>query len=449
MEIKENKMGVMPINKLIINMSLPMVISMLVMALYNIVDSMFVSWINEEALTAVSTAFPLQNLMIAVATGTGVGLNALISRSLGEKNRDAACGYAKNGVFLAICSWVVFLVVGIVAVKPFFLSQTTDTKIIEYGIDYTTIVLTMSIGVFGEICFERLMQSTGKTLLSMITQIIGAVINIIFDPIFIFTFRLGVAGAAWATVFGQIVAFIAAIILNKKKNPEIELGFKNFRPSWKYIKKIYGIGIPSIIMASIGSVMYYGVNKILIGFTNTASAVFGVYFKLQSFVFMPIFGLNNGIIPIIGYNYGAGNRKRIMKTLYIGMFYSVFIMAIGTMIFQFFPDLILSIFNASPEMLSMGRVALRTASLPFMVAGICIVIGSMFQALGNGFSSMLVSITRQLVVLLPVAYFLSLSGDVNMVWWAFPIAEVGSLIASILLYIRIYHKKLKFVPLGV
>ncbi len=448
MQAAENKMGVMPINRLIINMSLPMVVSMLVMALYNIVDSMFVSWISEEALTAVSTAFPLQNLIIAVATGTGVGLNALISKSLGEKQYDRASQLAKNGVFLAACSFVVFLLVGIFCVKPFFMSQTENELIVKYGIEYTTIVLTLSFGSFFEICFERLMQATGRTFYSMVTQIIGAVVNIIFDPIFIFTFKMGVAGAAYATVLGQIAAAVAAFIINKKCNSDINLSFRGFKPSAKLIAQIYKIGIPSIIMSSIGSVMYYGVNKILIAMNETASAVFGVYFKLQSFIFMPIFGLNNGIIPIIGFNYGAANRKRIIKTLKLGVLYSVVIMAVGTLLFQLFPDMFFAMFRASEHMLKMGRPALRIASLAFIVAGVDIVFGSLFQAFGFGVMSMMVSITRQLIVLLPCAFLLSLTGNVDAVWWAFPISEAASLLVSFVFYIHINKKVISKIPDG-
>ena len=445
---KQNKMGIMPINKLIINMSLPMVLSMLIMSLYNVVDSIFVSWISEEALTAVSTAFPIQNLMVAVATGTGVGLNALISKSLGENKREKASKYAKNGLFLAVCSYIVFFILGLCFVKPFFMSQTDNALIVEYGIDYSLIVTLLSFGLFGEIVFERFFQSTGKTVYSMTTQIIGAVINLILDPIFIFTFNMGVKGAAYATVFGQIVAVIVAVFLNKYKNREIDISLKGFKPSIKYIKRIYAIGVPSIIMASIGSVMYYGVNKILIGMAGTASAVFGVYFKLQSFIFMPIFGLNNGIIPIIGYNYGAANRLRIMKTLKLGMVYSGAIMVIGTILFQFCPNLFLGMFNASSEMLSMGIPALRIASICFIMAGVDIVIGSFFQAFGHGFMSMTVSITRQLALLLPSAYLLSLTGNVNAVWWAFPISELGSLLVSLIFLRRLYKNKVRHIPDG-
>ncbi len=449
MQQKENKMGVMPVNRLLLNMSLPIMLSMLVMALYNVVDSIFVARISEQALTAVSTAFPIQNLMIAVATGTGVGLNALISKSLGEKNDEFVSGYARNGLFLAVCSYIVFLIGGIFLVRPFFESQTTNGEIIEYGVQYGTIVTVFSFGVFGQVTFERFMQSTGKTMFTMITQLVGAVINIIFDPIFIFTLKLGVAGAAYATVLGQIVAVIVAFSLNHYKNREIVLDMRGFRPSFRLIKKIYSIGIPSIIMASIGSIMYYGVNKILMAMHETAAAVFGVYFKLQSFVFMPVFGLNNGIIPIIGYNYGAGNRNRIIKTYRLGILYAVIVMLIGCLVFQIFTPQLLLIFDASDNMLSIGIPALRTISYCFVFAAVGIVTSSLFQAFGRGVASMITSIARQLVVLLPAAYLLSLSGNVNNVWWAFPIAECASLIVIMVFFTNIYKKTIKNIPDGV
>lgn len=441
-------MGVMPVNKLLLNMSLPIMLSMLVMALYNVVDSIFVAMISEQALTAVSAAFPVQNLMIAVSTGTGVGLNALISKSLGEKKFEEASILAKNGIFLAVCSYIVFLIAGIFLMRPFFQSQTTNPEIIECGVQYSTIVSVLSFGVFGQIVFERIMQSTGKTIYTMITQIVGAVINMIFDPIFIFVFDMGVAGAAYATVLGQIVAMFIAAWLNHRNNHEIKLDFRGFRPSSGHIGKIYAIGVPSIIMASIGSVMYYGVNKILMAMNETAGAVFGVYFKLQSFVFMPVFGLNNGIIPIIGYNYGAGNRKRIMKAYRLGILYAVGVMALGCLIFQFATPWLLKIFSASEQMLEIGIPALRIISYCFVLAAVGIVTSSLFQAFGRGVASMITSITRQLVVLLPSAYLLSLSGNVNSVWWAFPIAEGVALVLILFLFANIYNKVIKHIPDG-
>lgn len=443
-EMKENKMGVMPINRLLISMSLPMMISMLVQALYNIVDSIFVSRIDENALTAVSLAFPLQTLMIALGSGTGVGVNALLSKSLGEKDYEKANKVAENGVFLAFVSYVIFCLVGIFVTTPFYLSQTTDAQIISYGKEYLSIVCCCSFGMYMQFIFERLLQSTGKTIYTMITQGIGAIINIILDPIFIFGYfgvpRMGVAGAAIATVIGQIIAGIIAMIINQKKNTEIHLQFKGFRPDKHMIGMIYRVGVPSIIMQSIGSIMTYGMNQILLAFSSTAAAVFGVYFKLQSFIFMPVFGLNNGMVPIIAYNFGAGHRSRMMKTLKLSVLYAVCLMFVGFLVFQIFPTQMFALFDASAIMLEIGVPALRIISISFLLAGFSIICGSMFQALGNGVYSMCVSIARQLVALLPVAYLLSLSGTVTAVWWAFPIAELVSVGMTVFFLIRIYRK---------
>lgn len=442
---KENKMGVMPIGRLVVSMSVPMMLSMLVQALYNIVDSMWVSRVCEDALTAVSLAFPVQNLMIGVATGTGVGVNALLSRSLGAKDYEKANTIAANGVFLAIISGIVFFFLGIFATPLFFKTQVAvDTAIYTYGVDYLTVCCALSFGVFGQIMVERLMQSTGRTVLSMITQLIGAAINMIFDPLFILGIgpfpRLEAKGAAIATVMGQIVAFIVAIILNHRFNKEVCVKLKGFRPNGKIIGEIYKIGVPSIIMVAIGSVMTYAVNKILLSFTKTAAAVFGVYFKLQSFVFMPVFGMNNGIIPIIAFNYGAGNRKRMTKTVRFSMVLACSIMAVGTALMWLIPDTMLKIFDASDSMLSIGVPALRTISLSFVFAGFSIAMGSVFQAIGKSYFSMIVSFTRQLVVLVPVAYFLSKTGVLENVWWAFPIAEVFSLAVTVISYSYVYKK---------
>lgn len=446
---KENKMGVMPVNQLLISMSLPMMISMLVQALYNIVDSIFVSRINENALTAVSLAFPLQTLMIALGTGTGVGINALLSKSLGEKDFDKANKTAVNGIFLAVVSYLIFLMVGIFVTTPFYLSQTDDAQIFEYGKQYLTIICCCSFGMYMQFVFERILQSTGKTVYTMITQGTGAIINIILDPVFIFGYfgvpRMGVAGAAIATVIGQIIAAIMAIIINLKKNTEIRLQFHGFKPDSKIIMQIYQVGIPSIIMQAIGSVMTYGMNKILLAFTSTAAAVFGVYFKLQSFIFMPVFGLNNGMVPIVAYNYGAGKKDRLIKTIKLSIAYAMALMVIGFAVFQLFPTQLFSLFEASETMLSIGIPALRIISVSFLLAGFCIICGSVFQALGNGVYSMFVSIARQLVVLLPVAYLLSLSGNVAYVWWAFPIAELMSVVLSGFFMSRIYHNVIKHV----
>lgn len=441
---KENKMGTMPVNRLLISMSLPMMLSMLVQALYNIVDSIFVSRIDENALTAVSMAFPIQSLMIALGAGTGVGVNALLSRSLGEKDYEKADKTAVNGVFLYVLSYLVFLIVGLLVTTPFYLSQTTDAQIIDYGKQYLTIICCCSFGMYTQFIFERLLQSTGKTIYTMVTQGTGAIINIILDPIFIFGYfgmpRMGVAGAAAATVVGQIIAGIMAIIINEKKNTDIKLRLKGFTPDGKIIGQIYIVGIPSIIMQAIGSVMTYGMNRILIAFSSTAVAVFGVYFKLQSFIFMPIFGLNNGMVPIIAYNFGAGKRDRLIRTLKYSIMYAVGLMAVGFLIFQVFPTPLFALFDASETMLAIGVPALRTISVSFLFAGFCIICGSLFQALGNGVYSLSVSVARQLLVLLPAAYLLSLAGEVRYVWWAFPIAEVASLAVTTFFLIRINKK---------
>ncbi|MGM9630820.1 MATE family efflux transporter [Butyricicoccus sp.] len=445
---QENKMGVMPVNKLLISMALPMIISMLVQALYNIVDSIFVSRICEDALTAVSLAFPVQNLMIAISSGTGVGVNALLSRSLGAKNQEAADKAAKNGIFLAICSYLVFLVLGLTACNLFFRTQTDSETIIAYGDTYLSICMICSFGMFVQMMFERLLQATGRTIYTMFTQGTGAIINIILDPILIFGMfgmpKLGIAGAAVATVTGQIIAGVMAVFFNFKFNTDVSLKGK-FRPSGRIIAQIYSVGIPSILMMSISSVMVYGMNRILIAFTSTATAVFGVYFKLQSFIFMPIFGMNNGMVPIIAYNYGACKPDRIKKTIALAMVYAECIMLAGLLVFKLKPDVLLSFFNASPEMLAIGEPALRTISWSFLVAGICIISSSTFQALGNGMYSLMISFGRQLVVLLPVAYLLSLTGNIHAVWWSFPIAEIASLALSLFFMYKV-NKKI-FIPL--
>lgn len=443
-KVAENKMGVMPVNKLLISMSLPMMISMLVQALYNVVDSVFVAKVNENALTAVSLAFPVQNLMIAVAVGTGVGINALLSKSLGEKNFEKVNRVANNAVFLSAVSYMVMLFIGIFGVGVFYRSQTADVQIIDYGIWYTRICCCCSFGVFLQVTMERLLQSTGRTFYTMIIQGTGAIINILLDPILIFGLfgfpRMEAAGAAAATVTGQIIAAVLAVIINQKVNKEVRLQMKGFSPDGRTIGQIYKVGFPSIIMQSIASVMTYGMNLILMAFTSTATAVFGVYFKLQSFIFMPVFGLNNGMIPIVAYNYGADNRQRVVQTIRYSIFYAVSIMAVGTLIFQMFPADLLTMFEASDTMLQIGVPALRAISVSFIVAGYCIVCGSVFQALGNGMYSLMVSIARQLFVLLPVAYLLSRLGNVNYVWWSFPIAEMASLIISTIFLFRIYKK---------
>ena len=440
----ENKMGVMPIEKLLLSMSLPMMISMLVQALYNIVDSIFVSRINEYALRAVSLAFPIQSLMIAVSVGTAVGINAFLSRTLGEKDFEKANTIAVNGIFIELASYVVFAFIGIFASRPFFASQTAIAQVREYGIVYLTICCTAGIGIFMQVVFERLLQSTGRAFHAMVTQGVGAVINLVLDPILIFGYfgmpAMGVAGAAVATVAGQIVAAVLAIVFNLKFNKDIRLSFRGFRPSGELIGNIYKVGVPSIIMQAIGSVMTYGMNLILEAF-GAAQTVFGIYFKLQSFIFMPVFGLNNGMVPIIAYNFGAGSRERVVQTMKRSIGYAVCIMLVGLAAMELFPAQLIGLFDeeATSELLVIGVPALRTICLSFCFAGYCIVVGSVFQALGNGVYSMLVSIARQLCVLLPVAWLFSLSGDVNLIWWAFPIAELVSLGMSTYFLMRIHR----------
>lgn len=437
----ENKMGIMPVGKLLITMSLPMMISMVVQALYNIVDSVFVSRVSEDALTAVSMAFPLQALCIALGAGMGVGVNALLSKSLGAKDNDMVNKSALNGLFMTFVSYLVLLVIGIFAVKPFYMIQTDSADIIQYGTDYLSVICCFSFGMFFQFTFERLLQSTGRTFQTMITQTVGAVTNIILDPIFIFGYfgipAFGVKGAAIATVIGQIIAAVLALIMNIKVNTDIDFSLKGFKPDIKIIGMIYKVGLPSIIMQSIGSVMVFCLNKILIVFSSTAVAVFGVYFKLQSFVFMPVFGLNNGLIPIMAYNYGAKKKDRMIKTIKCGLLIAFSIMSVGMVVFELFPDAILALFEASDNMLAMGKVALRTIAIHFPIAAICIVLGSAFQALGNAVYSMFVSIARQLVVLIPVAYALSKLGNVNYVWWCFPIAEIMSLTITVIFFIKL------------
>ncbi len=436
-------MGTMPVNKLLLNMSLPMMLSMLVQALYNIVDSIFVSRISEDALTAVSLAFPVQTLMIAVSVGTGVGVNALLSRSLGEKNIERANQIATNGIFLAFAGYVVFLLVGIFGVGVFFGTQTDDETIMRYGMTYLRICCICSLGVFIQTMAEKLLQSTGKTVISMVTQMTGALINLILDPILIFGYlglpRMGIAGAAIATVAGQCVAAVFALFLNRKYNKEIHVSFRKSPVSPGMIGEIYKVGVPSIIMQAIGSVMTYGMNLILMSFSSTAAAVFGIYFKLQSFIFMPVFGLNNGMVPIIAYNYGANKRSRMLRTIRLSITYAVGLMTAGFIVFQAVPGKLLLLFKASEDMLLIGVPALRTISLSFIFAGFCIVVGSVFQALGKAFYSMIVSILRQLVVLLPAAYILAKAAGLRAVWYSFPIAELMSLAMTLFFFVHIYR----------
>ena len=472
--VRENKMGTMPVGKLLLSMSLPMIASMLVQAFYNVVDTVFVSYIPYEgdgaspAVAALSIAFIVQNLQIAVGVGTGVGVNALISRNLGKKDFAAANAIAANGMFLAICNYIFFLLLGLFAVRPFVqLMNQSDPAVVEAGVSYLSIILIFSFGSCAQLMVEKLMQSTGRTMLSMYTQGLGAVINIVLDPFFIldggtelfggivtmpFGLGLGVAGAAMATVIGQIASAIFGIIINHKLNRDVHLSFRGFKPSWKLIKEIYVIGIPSIIMGSIGSVMTGGLNLIFNGFgamTTAAQNVLGIYFKLQSFVFMPVFGLNNGLIPIVAYNYGAQKRKRIVRVAIVSCLFALCFMTAGLVLMQIIPEQMLGIFNVAegaPEM-RIGVQALRTISLSFIFAGISITIGGVFSAFGKSLFSMFVSIARQLLVLLPVAYLLAQTADgLIAIWWSFPIAELMSIVASVVFLAVLWHKTIKHLP---
>ena len=442
---RENKMGTMPVKKLLISMALPMMISMLVQALYNVVDSIFVARIEEDALTAVTLAFPLQNLMIAVGGGIGVGVNALLSRSLGEKRFDQANDAANTGLFLTFLHYILFLLIAIFAARPFIRSQTADPRIMEYGVTYLTIVCGASLGLFYQMMFERLLQSTGLTVYSMISQGTGAIINIIMDPIMIFGLfgfpRLGVAGAAWATVLGQCVAAILGLVLNVKRNREITISLKEIlHPNFANIRNIYAIGIPSCLMMAIGSFMSYMMNRILITFSTTATAVFGAYFKLQSFFFMPVFGMNNAVTPIVAYNYGARNRDRVLGTVKFALKLAVCIMLCGTLAFELIPQVLLGFFNASGDMLSIGVPALRIIGVHFPIAACCIILGSTFQAFGKGVYSLITSVFRQILVLIPVAWLLAKLGNVMYVWFSFPIAELMSLTVTLILFRKLYRE---------
>lgn len=447
-ETKENKMGVMSEGKLLLSMSLPLMISMIIQALYNIVDSIFVAQFSQDALTGVTVAFPMQNLMIAVGSGTGVGISAFLSKSLGEGKRELASKVAKTGLLLAVFSWILFTLIGVFLVRPFIASQTGVQAVIDYGSEYLSLCSVLSFGLFFQMTLERLLQSTGKTLFTMITQATGAVINIILDPIMIFGYfgcpAMGISGAAVATVIGQCIAATLGIIFNLKINKELEFSFRGFRPDFGIIKRIYAVGFPSIVMMAISSVMTFAMNKLLDGFSTVATNVFGIYFKLQSFAVMPVVGLNNGMVPIISYNYGARRKDRIMKTIRYSIIFALSITIACMLVFQFFPEQLLMMFATEGEsnaaLLEMGVPALRIISLNFIFAGFCIVSGSVFQALGNGVLSLIVSVARQLVVLVPAAYILAYLGGVNAVWWSFPLAECMSVICSAVFLIRCYKR---------
>ena len=445
--LQENKMGVMPVGKLLVNMALPMIVSMLVQALYNVVDSMYVSQISESAVTALSLAFPVQNMQIGFAVGIGVGVNSLLSKSLGERDQEAANRTAGNGMVLMFIATAAFMLFGVFGVRPYYEMQSTVAETVEGGIAYTRICCLFVLGSFMQILSERLLQATGRTVYTMITQGVGAIVNIILDPVFIFGWfgipAMGIAGAAVATVIGQWVGALVGLYFNEKLNPEVQFGRRYAKLHWPTIRAILTVGIPSIIMNGIGSVMNFGMNQILQGFTETATGVFGIYFKLQSFFFMPLFGLNGATISIIAFNYGARKPERIVSTLKLAVGSALALMVTGLLVFQFVPDLLLSLFNPSDAFLQMGRACLRTISWSFPVAAVCIALGASFQALGNGMYSTITSLCRQLVVLLPVAYLMSLSGNVDLVWVAYPVAEVVSGGLTVFFFLRIYKQKIK------
>ena len=445
--LAENKMGVMPVGKLLTNMAVPIILSMLVQALYNVVDSVYVSQISESAVTALSLAFPVQNLQIGFATGIGVGVNSLLSKSLGEKNQEAANRAAGNGIVLMLIVSAAFMLFGIFGVRPYFEMQSQVAETVEGGIAYTRICCLFTLGVFMQVLGERLLQATGRTVYSMIAQGSGAVANIILDPIFIHGWfgipAMGVAGAAVATVIGQWIGMFVGLYFNEKHNPEVQFGRRYAKLEWKTVRSILTVGIPSVIMNGIGSIMNFGMNQILQGFTETATSVFGIYFKLQSFFFMPLFGINNATISIIAYNYGARKPERITKTLKLAASGALALMTLGLLAFQFVPDVLLGLFNPSDVFLEIGRACLRTISWSFPVAAVCISLGASFQALGNGMYSTITSLCRQLMVLLPVAYLMSLTGNVNMVWLSYPIAEVVSGSLTVFFFTRIYRRKIK------
>ena len=445
--LKENKMGVMPVGKLLVNMALPMIISMLVQALYNVVDSIYVSRVSESAVTALSLAFPVQNLQIGFAVGIGVGINSMLSKALGERDQETANKVAGNGMVLMFIITAAFMLFGALGVRPYYEMQSTVTETVEGGIAYTRIYCLFVLGSFMQIYCERLLQSTGRTVLTMATQATGAIVNIILDPIFIFGWfglpAMGMAGAAIATVIGQWTGAVLGLYFNRKRNHDVQLGRRYVKLDGKVVKGILTVGIPAVIMNGIGSIMTFGMNQILQGFTETATSVFGIYFKLQSFFFMPLFGLNGATISIVAFNYGAKKPERIMKTLKLACGAALTLMICGFLVFQFVPDLLLGMFNPSDDFLVIGRSCLRTISWSFPVAAVCIALIACFQALGNGIYATITSICRQLVVLLPAAYLLSLTGNVNLVWLSYPIAELASGTATVFFFIRIYRQKIK------
>ncbi|PRY83420.1 MATE family efflux transporter [Alkalibacterium olivapovliticus] len=445
-KMNSEQMGKMPMNRLVLTLSVPMMISMFVQSLYNVVDSIFVAQISEEALAALSLAFPIQMLMIAIQVGSGVGMNAELSKRLGENNRKLASAAANNGVFLGFVHYGLFLIFGLLFIRPFFELQTDNPEIVRYGMEYTVLITTLSVGKFMQFVYERILQSTGRTFYTMITQGTGAILNIALDAILIFGLlgfpAMGVYGAAIATIIAQITSAIMAFVINAKVNTDVDMEYRTFRPDFKVIKRIYSVGIPSMVMTSITSLVTLLFNNILLQFTSTATAVYGVYIRLQGFAFMPVFGLNNGMIPIVSYNYGAKNKERMILAIKICLGYGESIMLLGTVLFQLFPEQFLLLFNASDEMMELGVAALRTISLSFAFAGISIMLGTVFQSLGNPMLSLWIQVIRQLIVLIPVAYALSLTGNVNMVWWSKLISEGVTVVFALIAMKYVYSKKI-------
>ncbi len=450
--LQGNKMGTMPVGKLLLNMAVPMILSMLVQAIYNVVDSIYIARYSQDAVTALGLAFPVQNVQIGCAVGIGVGVNSVLSKSLGEGDQEKVDRVAGNGIFLALAATALFMLFGFFGTKAYYTMQTENAAILKNGIDYTSICCIFTLGIYFEILFERMLQATGRTMHTMITQGVGAIVNIVMDPVFIFGVpalhipTMGAAGAAVATVMGQWVAAGLALIFNIKFNPDIRLRVKNILPKMDIIRPILSVGVPSMVMNCVSSVMNFSMNQILLSFQavgETATAVFSIYYKLQSFFFMPLFGLNNATISIVAFNYGARKPDRINKTLKLAVGMAMGFMVAGLLAFELLPGVLLSIFNLSDTFMGLGKIALRIIAIHFPIAAVCIALGASFPALGNGMYSTITALCRQLVVLLPVAYLLSLSGDVNLVWWAFPIAEFMSLTVTIILFARIYRQKIK------
>lgn len=462
----ENKMRTMPVGRLLLTMALPLAVSMLVQAFYNVVDSYFVSLVNSDAVAALSFAFPIQNLQIGFATGIAVGMNSLLSKSLGQGNRERANHAAGNGIVLTLMVIAMFMLFGFVGVKPYYSVFGANEATTNYGIDYTTICTVFSMGIFVEVLGERMLQSSGRTVYTLFTQGTGAVLNIILDPIFIlgseglsqmfgiqlpfYVPRMEVAGAAIATVIGQWVAAIMAVIFNLTSNPDVSFGVKYLKLEKETVKKILAVGVPSIIMMAIGSVMNFSMNQIFMGLSTpedqTPVTVFGIYFRLQSFFLMPLFGINNASISIIAYNYGARQSQRIKQTLKLALCSALTIMLLGVTVFQVFPHVLMGIFasaDTTGKLVSYGINALRIVSLHFPIAAVGIAIGASFQALGNGIYTTITSLCRQLVVLVPAAYLLSLTGSVDAVWWSFPLAEIFSATLTLIFFARIYRQKIK------